>query len=260
MFCVKNFHSIKKPLQPLLVLLAALGFLAVSVPSQNAVAGNKGYSSGKKIKINRKVHRLGGKQMRASSGHRIKKSGNRTYVKRRSVLDGRYNSAKVKRSNRIYNRNLSSNKKGSLNRRVGERRSGVRIGSSNETTYMSGHSINQYGKRRGMKKKRGMRQLAGSGVRVVKRQLGGNRQVVTTNSNAGVVIINGATSGYAGYKEIAGNGGNYKDDCAYGTYCTIDLGGPKIITFNDTGDIQDGAFAENDNLTDEEYMEKYGSK
>ena len=50
------------------------------------------------------------------------------------------------------------------------------------------------------------------------------------------------------YYEIAGGTTSatrsIQEDCAYQTYCTIDLGGPKIITFNDAGDIENGELVE----------------
>lgn len=53
-------------------------------------------------------------------------------------------------------------------------------------------------------------------------------------STGNIVILNGgnATGSLA---PIAGS-----DDCGYGEYCTIDLGGPKIITRNTLGDIREG--------------------
>ena len=70
----------------------------------------------------------------------------------------------------------------------------------------------------------------------------------------GVVILNFG----AGHNmdQIAGNGrGASVDDCAYGTYCTIDLGGPKIITFNDVADIQEGQFSDEQQIQNEELNE-----
>ena len=63
---------------------------------------------------------------------------------------------------------------------------------------------------------------------------GGHRYRYHAN---GLLIITDAPQGsQKGMTEVAGG----SEDCAYGTYCTIDLGGPKIITFNDVADIKDG--------------------
>lgn len=53
-----------------------------------------------------------------------------------------------------------------------------------------------------------------------------------------IITINNAGNNAGG--ERAGTPPAKGEDCAYGTYCTIDLGGPKIITFNDVGDIVGG--------------------
>ena len=66
-------------------------------------------------------------------------------------------------------------------------------------------------------------------------------------SNSGLIVVtvnNGAAS--SGMNEIAGSGStsNSLQNCEYGAYCEIDLGGPKIITFNDIGTIRDGELVE----------------
>jgi hypothetical protein len=55
----------------------------------------------------------------------------------------------------------------------------------------------------------------------------------------GGIVIQDSPLG--GMRQIAGEGGM---NCAYGEYCTIDLGGPKIINFNDIGDIENGEVVE----------------
>ncbi len=55
----------------------------------------------------------------------------------------------------------------------------------------------------------------------------------------GGIVIQDAPLG--GMRQIAGDGGM---NCAYVEYCTTDLGGPKIITFNDIGDIENGEVVE----------------
>ena len=59
------------------------------------------------------------------------------------------------------------------------------------------------------------------------------------NFVGGIAVVNGGTGSM---REIAGSSVKGPGDstvCKYGTYCTIDLGGPKIITFNDVGDINE---------------------
>ncbi|MGB7335168.1 MAG: hypothetical protein WBD01_05185 [Salaquimonas sp.] len=203
-------------------------------------------------------------------------SGNRTYTKRRSVLDGgkmagSSNSVRVS-SRQLYTRPVrgqsirhygSSNQRGEriVSSRVMSTRSHGDVGGNAQlrsgVKYINrGHS-NSYGG------KTGFRELAGSTrTKIIKRELNGNNQsgstkVATGYSDQGLIIIGVATA--SGMQEIAGNQmGQSNADCQYGTYCTIDLGGPKIITFNDTGDIQDGELTED--LTEEEYLQKYGSK
>jgi len=84
--------------------------------------------------------------------------------------------------------------------------------------------------------------------------------------NSGLIVLN-INTGAPQMQEVAGSVDVGEADCAYGSFCTINLGGPKIITFNDVADISDGEFAVEDpgiygdeDLTDEEYIDKYGEK
>ena len=78
--------------------------------------------------------------------------------------------------------------------------------------------------------------------------------MATGFSAGGLVVIAGAGSQSSAQAsaQVANN------DCAYGTYCTIDLGGPKIITFNDVEDYYEEENIEN--LSDEELERRYGAK
>ncbi len=85
----------------------------------------------------------------------------------------------------------------------------------------------------------------------------GGHKVARGFHGSGALIITIVDGHAGGMHEIAGNGSGAAD-CAYGSYCTIDLGGPKIITYNDVADVVDGELV--DGMSEEEYMKKYGSK
>jgi hypothetical protein len=58
----------------------------------------------------------------------------------------------------------------------------------------------------------------------------------------GIIIRDGHPSGA---RQHGTDGGA---NCKYGQYCAIDLGGPKIITLNDQGDIENGELIQPDDL------------
>ena len=108
----------------------------------------------------------------------------------------------------------------------------------------------------------GMREIAGRGRDrgpvLVTRSTDNSINPRIGFSNSGLIVLNitnGAPAG--GMSEVAGAG--RAQDCAYGTYCTIDLGGPKIITFNDVATIEDGAIVD-ETMSEQEMLERYGSK
>ena len=69
-------------------------------------------------------------------------------------------------------------------------------------------------------------------------------------ANSGMIIVSiNNNSNNNGMREIGGGtqaASAGATHCAYGSYCTIELGGPKIITFNDVGDIGNGALVDED--------------
>jgi hypothetical protein len=76
--------------------------------------------------------------------------------------------------------------------------------------------------------------------------------------NTGLIVLN-INTGAPQMQEVAGSVDVSGADCAYGSFCTIDLGGPKILTYNDVADIEGGEFVTED-LSEDEYIEKYGPK
>lgn len=273
-----NNRVFKATTTALSALAIALAFTVSPVSVQPVEAG-KGKVTTKKMSGHK---RSGKRAVRTSSrkhysGNRIasRKLGSgksRTYVKRRSVFDadngyvvgrsgissrqlyhrparGELRGKKYRRyagKNRIYSSTLS----GGEGLSDGLSRSGVK--------YVKRKYRGDYGIRRGS----GFYEVAGSsGTRIVTRQL--NSTVNGSSSNtvnfasSGIIVVGAAS--HSGLQPVAGgHTGTSETNCEYGTYCTIDLGGPKIITFNDAGDIRNGVLEEE--LSEEEYIKKYGAK
>lgn len=223
-------------------------------------------------------------------GGQTKRGGKRIYTRRHSVLDGngpvrvsgrqlhhrpvrvsgRSNNIRHYAKGRLVKRRLQA--RGSRERiyssrvaidpaidlSAGSARSGVKYVRRNHVGFGTRHGsgIRHYG----------MRELAGaSNTRVVRRRLEGtSTQNPGTgsghghNRHGGLVIL-GVTSATS-LEPVAGHAPTgHATDCDYGTYCTIDLGGPKIITFNDAGDIRGGELVDGQYNEDEGYDE-YGGK
>ena len=139
---------------------------------------------------------------------------------------------------------------------LGERRSGVRYvggGKHRSVRYAGGvrrvSSTHTVSSRRMAKSKVGSYRLRGSTVMHGRRGGGGGFH----NSGMIVVSINNHSNN-SGMSEVAGSSVTQSNvsDCAYGTYCTINLGGPKIITYNDVADIEDGAFTGHDDVPEDD--------
>ena len=297
-----RFHGSSSVLRLFSVAIFAtvfsIGFVSPTSLATKAEAGSLRsgvkMGGGKKVKSRsmgsggqRMMRSGGGKRVsgiRAGGGHKIIRrsmggsKGAKTYIKRRSVLDGNYDRSGGKRRGGEMmhgrghdgklrnNRNIrqtamhgkrramgGNNHKGRGGRDIAKNRSGV--------TYM--------GSRRNVSS---FREIAGGSRTVItKRRLGGSyhgknggghngHRVATGFSASGLVVV-GVVSQSATQGMVPIAGGN--DDCAYGTYCTIDLGGPKIITYNDVGDISGDEIIEDegmDGLSEEEYKRRYGTK
>ena len=170
-------------------------------------------------------------------------------------------------TNRNVNRNVNrnTNVNTAVNRNnitiennilLGERRSGVRYvggGKHRSVRYAGGvrrvSSTHTVSSRRMTKSKVGSYRLRGSTVMHGKRGRGGGFH----NSGMIVVSINNHSNN-SGLSEVAGSSVTHSNvsDCAYGTYCTINLGGPKIITYNDVADIEDGEFTGHDEISEDD--------
>ncbi len=232
--------------------------------------------------------RMGSRQMGKASGG--SNHGSRTYTTRKSVLDGGHQMKSggkrrlggqmahggSKGGNKLLNSNRNRNFNSNTNRNTNSNTNVNTNTNTNNVTVENNIRLN-IGNRQLAKSRSGVslsasqrntstfRQIAGGTRTVVtKRRLrgggqhyGGGRGVATGFSAGGLVVIAGAGAGAQGSAQIA------NDDCAYGTYCTIDLGGPKIITYNDVADYyEDGTIDEEniDNLSDEELERRYGAK
>ena len=170
-------------------------------------------------------------------------------------------------TNRNVNRNVNrnTNVNTAVNRNnitiennilLGERRSGVRYvsgGKHRSVRYAGGvrrvSSTHTVSSRRMAKSKVGSYRLRGSTVMHGRRGGGGG----FNNSGMIVVSINNHSNN-SGMSEVAGSSVTQSNvsDCAYGTYCTINLGGPKIITYNDVADIEDGEFTGHDDVPEDD--------
>lgn len=256
---------------PKLCLLVALAFtISVVTPTRDSSAGNVqnvlGNSHGhikrmglKTSSRNKALRKTGfqrsGKPLaygiQSHNGKFSRKQPHakkaRTYTITRSVLDMEHG----RKIHKVTGKN-SHGKKHKI-RKIHEARSGVK--------YVSGYSVNS----RKHKPFKGLRQIAGNTSSIKKYRLKGAKTVRRArarnivNSGNFVFVINNNPS--PSMQQVAGNGTGSQgvNDCAFGSYCTIDLGGPKIITFNDVQDIQDGELVD-EGLSEEQYLEKYGSK
>lgn len=207
------------------------------------------------------MHRIGGKrrtgnqQMRAPRNTQVRSTGISSRQLYHRQARGQSRSYGVRRydghsynKNRIYSSRLSGD--GVLS--DGVNRSGVK--------YVNRRNLraNRFNNRRS-----GFYEVAGAGrTKIIKRRLQSNntstKRAASGFSNSGLIVI--GVSNSSSMQEVAGSDrGASSANCEYGTYCTIDLGGPKIITYNDTADILDGELVDED-LTDEEYLQKYGTK
>ncbi len=275
---------LKAPLFASLVL----GFVAtttISVSSGNAgVTGSSSHG-----KHSTRIVRKGsnnnvssgsqGRRMtkRHYSGDSVKtnsRTGNsRIYVKRKSIVDGNPG-ANVSSHGKITVRSgRSSNAYGGIVR-GSLSRSGVRYENRGSVRYVNpdlkgfhDHSGKNFKRHGGLVEIAGgdHRNKHGSSGGIVKRYLrddssahqgpgyyrGSNNIVILGAATGGITAIAG---GYAGESINL-----EQQTCDYGTYCTIDLGGPKIITFNDVADIENGEIAQEE-LSEEEYQKKYGTK
>lgn len=214
--------------------------------------------------------------------------GDGQYRKSRRGGDGRLRNAnQVRNSNRNFNTNVNTNRNvnnnintnRNVNRNVnrntnfntavnrnnitiennillGERRSGVRYvgGGKHRSVRFAGgvrrvSSTNTVSSRRMTKSKVGRYRLRGSTIMHGRRGSGGG----FNNSGMIVVSINNHSNN-SGMSEVAGSSVTQTNvsDCAYGTYCTINLGGPKIITYNDVADIEDGEFTGHDDVPEDD--------
>ena len=168
-------------------------------------------------------------------------------------------------TNRNVNRNVNKNRNvnTAVNRNnitvennilLGERRSGVRYvggGKHHSVRYGGGarrvSSTHTVSSRRMAKSKVGRYRLGGNTL------VHGGRGGGGGFSNSGMIVVSiNNHSNNSGMSEVAGSSVTQSNvsDCAYGTYCTINLGGPKIITYNDVADIEDGEFTGHEDVPD----------
>lgn len=131
-----------------------------------------------------------------------------------------------------------------------DRRSGLRSGREDRREYRRGHD-----RRPKAGDHRARHATTASGHR--RGLYAGNRHggAAIGWSNSGLIVVTVNNGVHNGMSEIAGGNGSAGgsaggggsaglQDCEYGSYCSIDLGGPKIITFNDIGTIRDGELVE----------------
>lgn len=279
---VIRFVAIAASFAVALPALPLAGFAPEAHAGQKHKGGTKAHRGGvRKVHVKRSgghrtvrshgsVRKGGGHTVRVTSRttspgtYRNVKTGSRSYTIRRSVLDGRSHAGMRHGSVRkggMYNVKRYGDAehhsvRGYAHKRTGEHRSGVRLGHAGSIASKSVTGLTEVAGGRSVVRKT---RLGKKGHHKGYRRHGKrhhHKATGFTSSGAVVVVLEGGHS--QGLEEVAGAGSG-QSDCAYGSYCTIDLGGPKIITFNDVGDISDGAI-EDEELTDEEYARKYGGK
>lgn len=260
----QNNNIVKGLKTPVLAAFIATAFVLTPGNISQTQAGNSGQSvkhlKAKPSKSTVRTVRLGGENLslrpvsgssvRGINSRRMGGESSRTVLHRRSVLDGRYGD--------IVTRQLGGKGKRFDNiRRYGKIEYGSSKTSRSGVVYNSGQSL-----RNKKRTHQGLQQIAGgNNTGIVSRKLSSGKNSHShglREYTKGELIVIGAA--VTGFYEIAGGGQGAPavsngDDCAYGTYCTIDLGGPKIITYNDAGDIKDGELT-----NDEEYLQEYGAK
>ena len=244
---VSKFHPVTGFRMPVLAAMLAAGFLVSSVHIPEAEAGSGGHIKSHTLKkhsggSSRSFHVSGENlSLRPVSGYAGKvtqrrlgsdnSDAGRVYHHQRSVLDGQYGE--------IHQRRLHGGRVDNVRRygRIeydtsGEGRSGV--------VYRSGVTLQT---RKGY---HGLKVIAGDTANVSSRRLVDGHQKLHHHgegrfTKSELIAIGAAVNSYY---EIAGgttsSTQSVQESCAYNTYCTIDLGGPKIITFNDAGDIENG--------------------
>ncbi len=245
-----KFHSVTGLIRtPVLAAVLAIGFLVSSVHVPDAQAGSGGniksqtlkkhsggnsrsfHVSGENLSL-RPVSGYTGKVTQRRLGSHDSNSG-RVYHHKRSVLDGHYGD--------VHQRRLHGGRFDNV-RRYGKIEYDASSESRSGVVYRSMlHSRKGY---------HGLKEIAGNSGQVVSRRLVDDRQKHHHHGEGrftkGELIVIGAAVN--SYYEIAGGETSatrsIQEDCAYQTYCTIDLGGPKIITFNDAGDIENGELVE----------------
>jgi len=251
--------------------MAALLSLGQGAPVgfvQTAEAGQKRHMKGPGIK-HRKMS--GHRTMRSSgkSRHTLSRpyaGRSHTYIKRRSLVTGRhrghgsiryvdrgrygkYDASTIKRR---YARHHDYRKGGYKHAHVhkgGKRKHDVDVRRSGVTHIGS----------RSMGHKRGWHEVAGH-TTIIKRRMHaglkhGHRKYARYHLDGSLIVLGVETATNTGMAPIAGSDGA----CDYGTYCTINLGGPKIITFNDVADYRGDApidEGEVEGLGKEDYLEK----